>query len=266
MKKILLSLLFFFSLTISDAQKTDSLIVGKNAKMENPNYSISEALMKMNNKKQAIKSLIVPGIFITYGAISLANDCLKKINENIKEEIWLDHPHKLTHIDNYMMVAPALSVYFLNVVGIPGKNNFRDKSMVYLLSNLILSAIIFPVKKITHQLRPDSSSYTSFPSGHTTEAFACAEFMRMEYKDFSPWYAMAGYAMAVTTGYLRMYNNQHWLSDIISGAGIGILSTKLAYWLYPKIKNKFFKDKPSRTIILPVYKDGFFLIGIVYKL
>jgi membrane-associated phospholipid phosphatase len=264
MKKIILSLIVFFSLTSSGAQTTDSLTNAKNSKKK-PDYSIRESLEKMNIKKQAVKSLIVPGIFIVYGVVTLANDGLQKMNQNIREEIWLDHPHQLTHIDNYMLVAPALSVYLLNAAGIHGKNNFRDMTMIYLVSNLILTATVFPLKKITHRLRPDSSAYSAFPSGHTAEAFASAEFMRMEYKDVSPWYGIAGYTMAVATGYLRMYNNKHWFSDVLTGAGIGILSTKLAFWLYPKIQHKLFKDKHPNTIVMPVYKNNTFGVSMLHR-
>ena len=99
------------------------------------------------------------------------------------------------------------------------------------MSNILLTTTVFSVKKLTRQLRPDGSGYTSFPSGHTAEAFASAEFMRQEYKDVSPWYGIAGYAVATTTGILRLYNNKHWVRDVVAGAGFGILSTKLAYWI-----------------------------------
>ena len=59
-----------------------------------------------------------------------------------------------------------------------------------------MSSAVLGVKKLTHELRPDGSDYYSFPSGHTTEAFASAEFLRQEYKDVSPWYATAGYVAA----------------------------------------------------------------------
>jgi membrane-associated phospholipid phosphatase len=40
-----------------------------------------------------------------------------------------------------------------------------------------------------------------------------------------------------------MYNDKHWLRDVAAGAGIGILSTKIAYWLHPLIKNLIFKNR-----------------------
>ena len=39
----------------------------------------------------------------------------------------------------------------------------------------------------------------------------------------SPWYAVGGYAVATFTGVMRVLNNRHWISDVLSGAGIGIL-------------------------------------------
>ena len=125
--------------------------------------------------------------------------------------------------------------------------------MLYLLSNIIMNTTVFPLKKISHRLRPDSSDYYSFPSGHTAEAFTSAEFLYQEYKNVSPWYGVAGYAIAATTGYLRMYNNKHWFSDVVAGAGIGIASVKITYWLYPKIKALLFKDKFPHTAFLPFY-------------
>ena len=82
--------------------------------------------------------------------------------------------------------------------------------------------------------------------------------MREEYKDVSPWYGTAGYALATTTGILRMYNNRHWLRDVVAGAGFGILSTKAAYWIYPAIKRMLFKNnsRPANTMIMPYYQNG----------
>ena len=90
--------------------------------------------------------------------------------------------------------------------------------------------------------------------------------MRQEYKEVSPWYGIAGYAAATATGILRLYNNKHWVGDVIAGAGFGVLSTKLAYWLYPAIKRKLFKDKPMNTMIMPFYQNRTTGISIVYHL
>src|SRR5258708_2245072 len=202
------------------------------------------------------KSFISPGALIAYGFIALNSGGLKNFNQHIKEEIWTESPHKTLPLDNYLMFAPAAVVYGLNAAGIHGKNNFRDRSMIFLMSSIMADGSVFLLKGWTHQLRPDGSNYASFPSGHTAQAFASAEFMRQEYKDESFWYGVAGYAMATATGVLRLYNNKHWVSDVVTGAGIGIASTKLAYWLYPYVKHVLWKDKATGPIVMPTYSNG----------
>ena len=203
-----------------------------------------------------VQSFILPAAMIAYGAVAVHNNNLKNINANVKDEIWSDHPHQPMHLDNYLMFAPTVAVYALNAAGIHGKNNFRDRTMILLMANAFANGTVFTVKSWSHEQRPDGSDYNSFPSGHTAEAFAGAEFMRMEYKDVSPWYGVAGYAMATATGLLRMYNDKHWMSDVVAGAGVGIASTRLAYWLYPKVKHILFKDKPTAPMLMPSYSNG----------
>ncbi len=149
-----------------------------------------------------------------------------------------------------------MAVYGLNAIGIKGRNNFKDRTIIYLLSTAITGVTVQSLKAITKVQRPDGFGTNAFPSGHTATAFAAAEFLRMEYKDVSPWYGVIGYLTATTTWILRMYNNRHWFRDILPGAGFGIVSTKVAYWIYPAIKKKFFKDKPMNTMILPYYQKG----------
>ncbi|WP_114941502.1 phosphatase PAP2 family protein [Mucilaginibacter endophyticus] len=80
-----------------------------------------------------------------------------------------------------------------------------------------------------------------FPSGHTCSSFAGAEFRSQELGDRSATYSVVRYAFATTTKVFRVYHTDHWLSDVIAGAGFGILSTKAAHLLYPNIRNNLFK-------------------------
>ncbi len=214
--------------------------------------------------KFPLKSFIIPAGLITYGAITMSSHGPNSINGKLQKEIWIDKPHSTNGLDNFLMFAPAVSVYALNAFGVKGKNNFRDRTMIYLMSGIITNAIVYPIKSLANQERPNGKRY-SFPSGHTAVAFASAEFMRMEYKERSPWYGFAGYLMATATGYLRMYNNKHWFSDVVAGAGIGIASTQFSYWLYPKIKKALFKDKPSNTIVMPTYEPRKFGLAVIHK-
>lgn len=209
------------------------------------------------------KRLIVPTVFIGYGVASLTVKDLKKLNFSTRDEI---NEHKPDHIklDSYTQFAPAALVYGLNAIGVEGKHNFRDRTIIYGTSMLITSAITIPLKHIVKEERPDESNNLSFPSGHTAIAFASAQFMFREYKDTNFLLGISGYSLAVFTGIYRMLNDKHWVGDVVAGAGFGILSTELAYWLYPKINTMLGgKNKNTATMVMPFYQDKSIGIGLV---
>lgn len=203
------------------------------------------------------RMLIVPAVLIGYGAATFGIEGLKNVNTYLNKQIYPQTGRKAVHLDNYLLYVPTVLVYGLNIAGVKGKNNLVDRSAILLMSNVIMTGVVYTTKNLAHEWRPDGSDRYSFPSGHTAAAFAAAEFMRREYQDVSIWYGVAGYAVAATTGYLRMYNNKHWFSDVLAGAGVGILSTDLAYYIYPSVKKVFTKKKTAElTMIMPTYQQG----------
>lgn len=201
-------------------------------------------------------SLIIPTAFIAYGLIGLNSRELKKINLDIQLDVMKSNPSKVT-IDDYLQYAPSLSVYGLNSIGIEGKHNFKDRTVLLGTSMLFVFSSVTALKKITKIERPNGSASNSFPSGHTALAFAGAEFMYQEYKEVSIWYGISAYAVASTTGFLRVYNNKHWFTDVIAGAGFGILSTKAAYWMSPFLNKHIFPSMKgnSNAFLSPTF-DG----------
>ncbi len=207
-------------------------------------------------KVQKLRSLIFPATMITYGFVALGSKALKNFDNELKEDIWIDHPHRTIKIDNYLQYTPAALVYSLNIIGIKGRHSLRDRTMIYLMSNAMMGITVNSLKMITRVQRPDGFGTNAFPSGHTATAFVSAEFLYQEYKNISPWYGVAGYTMAAATAYLRMYNNRHWFRDLLPGAGIGIVSTKIVYWIYPAVQRRIFKLRPSNTMVMPYYQNG----------
>lgn len=220
------------------------------------------------SKPLSWKAVVIPTALVSYGTLAFTSDWGKDVNLFGKR--WAsdaDDPDAKTHLDNYTLYVPAVAVLGLNIGGVRGKNNLVDATLLYAMSSGIANGIVTPLKRLAKERRPDSSDALSFPSGHTSTAFVSAEFLRQEYKDVSPWIGVAGYGFAVATGYLRMYNNKHWFSDVVAGAGIGILSTRVTYWLYPKLKNLVLGKRVvgGGTMILPVYQNGFVGFSAVHS-
>lgn len=92
-----------------------------------------------------------------------------------------------------------------------------------------------------------------FRQDNTATAFMGAELLRREYWNVSPWIGIAGYAVAAGTGFFRIYNNRHWLTDVLAGAGVGILSVQAAYWLYPAISKTFFHKQYLKNTFISSY-------------
>jgi len=69
--------------------------------------------------------------------------------------------------------------------------------------------------------------------------------------------------MATATAGLRMYNNKHWMTDVAAGAGLGILSTQVAYWIHPWMKRKVLTKINSTATLLPQISTE--QIGIVFQ-
>jgi membrane-associated phospholipid phosphatase len=206
-------------------------------------------------QKFKVTKFIGPAALITYGYVATKSDALFNISKSVQQYVWVDHPHNTTTIDNYLQFAPAVAVYALDLAGIKGEHNFVDRSMIYLISNVIMGGFVYTIKNASHELRPNGNDYQSFPSGHTAEAFLSATFLFEEYKNVSVWYGVGGYLVAGFVGYLRVYNNAHWLHDVVAGAGFGIASTELTYWLYPLLKRTFFPKSCGNKMIVPVMED-----------
>ncbi len=211
----------------------------------------------LNDRTHKFKcsQLIIPTALIGAGMIGLESDWLKFQNHEIRDELQENIDRKIT-IDDFSQYFPMVAVYGLNLCGVNGKHNFRDRTIILATSYLIIGVTVSSLKNLTKIQRPDGSGFDSFPSGHTATAFMGAEFLWQEYKDVSPWIGVAGYTVAAGTGAFRMYNNRHWLTDVVAGAGIGILSTKIAYWIYPAMQRKLFKKSCLYNAVAVPYYNG----------
>lgn len=202
------------------------------------NDSIHRFNFRYKDKKRGIKPFIAPALLIGAGTVLLISP---NANENFQN--WAQDNFAYSgHADDYLQYAPGLAVYALNLFGVKGKNNFGNRTAIVIKSLLINDLMVSSMKTWVNAERPNGEP-RSFPSGHTSVAFAMAHFMHKEFGEKSVWYSIGAYTCASTVGLMRVAKNAHWISDVMAGAGFGILSTELVYlthlykWDKEHIKN-----------------------------
>jgi len=242
--KLLLPFLISCSCTLSlAAQGTDTLRQRDTVKLR-------------DQGKLKLYAFIPATAAVAYGFTALNADFLRNADDRIHRSIKHDNRNFYTNADDYLRYVPSVAVYALDLFGVKGKNNFRDKTSLLVISTIFSGVTIKTLKASSNRMRPNGLNDYSFPSGHAATAFASAEFLRQEYGEISPWYTAAGYSVATMTAVLRLYKSYHWFSDVVAGAGIGILSTKFAYLVYPSVKRVVWGKKKNNMVMMPSYQNG----------
>lgn len=142
-------------------------------------------------------------------------------------------------IDYGVAGAPLAAAWMLKVAGVKSRSKWNRFITANAMSLGIAMGTSKGLKHFVDETRPDGSDDKAFPSGHTTVAFVSATILAREYGYISPWITVGGYACASATQMLRIGHNKHWMNDLYLGAGIGMVSTNLGYFLTDLIfKNK----------------------------
>jgi membrane-associated phospholipid phosphatase len=223
-----------------------------------------DSLVTHPTKKKHIflRQFALPSVLIGLGVYGTTNNSF--INHDEIREERTEHFSSFTNkADNYLQFTAVPAVFVMDAFGLKAKNNWQQQALLLGKSQLIMVSIVFPLKKYTHILRPDSSDFNSFPSGHTAQAFLAATFFHKEYGRKYPWASAGMFTLATGIGALRILNNRHWISDVLAGAGIGILSVELSYLLQRKRPGKH--NKLPVTII-PSYQGNYFSCTALFNL
>lgn len=196
-------------------------------KYANPG-GVSSGTHKPFFQSKLVRASLVPALLIGYGATTINGNGLYS-SYSAKAAIRREFGTYRNHIDDYLQWAPYLELPAVLLAGVETRSDRVNLSLVLVKSELIMLGTVYVVKTLTHIQRPDSSNYLSFPSGHTAQAFLAASIVHAELRNKSQWYGVGAYALATSVAAFRMINNKHWESDVIAGAGVGILSAHLAY-------------------------------------
>lgn len=198
--------------------------------------------------------LILPASLIAVGAVGTAIDGMNDFHLFSRSE-----RSKQVKVDDYLEWGMLGWVFVCDLMG-KEKHNWVDQLFLVTLAEGFNAGMVQGLKSVVPEKRPDGRSH-SFPSGHTANAFLGAHIAYKEFKDTSPVLAFSGYAVAAFVAGSRIYNNRHWVADVVAGAGFGILSVELSYLIYFPIRNAIARSvnnrAASRLVMAPVLNEQY---------
>ena len=239
----------------TEASSNNSVVYRKNGKRncweENQTYST----------RFRAEQLVVPISLVGIGALGIGeNSPMRGMNLAIRNGLYEASKGVKLRFDDYVQYVPVAFYLTLDFMGLKAKHSFGERLAVGVVTYISVTALSQSIKYIVREPRPDTGTRNSFPSGHTMTAFAGAELVRSEYG----WgVGMGAYALAATVGFMRMYNGRHWFNDVLAGAGFGILSARIGYWMLPLSRHIFKIPRKGQALIAtPTYYANTNAIGM----
>ena len=165
---------------------------------------------------KGVEVITSPGAFIIGGGLYAAGKLTH--HPDLADLGW--------HGTEAVFIASGVTGFLKGVLG-------RSRPYVSLDSNARDFNFLKGFGRGTFGVGPDgrkfgTSDYQSFPSGHTTTAFAAAAAVTSETRRMWPRslliVAPVMYGGATLVGLSRMYHNNHWASDVVLGAAVGTFS------------------------------------------
>lgn len=137
------------------------------------------------------------------------------------------------YIDDYLRFVPVTAELGLGLAGVPARHAFVDRTIETAIAYFLSLGSGFVAKKLFKTVRPNGTGTDSFPSGHAIISFTGAGLVCQDYG----WGWGAGaYGVSTFVVASRIYEDRHWLGDVLAGAGLGILCAYAGGWLLEPVK------------------------------
>lgn len=227
----------FFHFGVHYGQSRDSLMIDQ----------------KRLKQKAFLKNSILPVSLMGVGLILNNSKLEQRWQTEIRNKVGIDYHFP---IDDFFLFVPIIEIYAADILGVNAKNHWFDQSKNLFIANGITAVITQVLKRTSSKTRPNGEEH-SFPSGHTSLVFTNASVLFKEFKDSSPVLAYSGYAFATTTGVFRVVNNKHWVSDVLVGAGLGMLVTEMVYYFKPFKNYNPFKNTKGVSLLPQLNEDNY---------
>jgi uncharacterized membrane protein len=232
----------------------DSSRMGLNQQLQDTSRGLRVSLLRFT-ARPAFRRTVVPAALLTLAVLGTEKVDAMETDEALRREVRA-HVRIRTNIDDQLRHVPAYASLGLSLAGVKGRHNTLNQALLFGLTYTINNTLTSNLKRLTHVTRPLGNSFDSFPSQHASAAFSAAALLHKEYGDRSLWYSAGGYTIATATGALRIAKDNHWLSDVMAGAAVGMISTEVAYWAYPWLHRQLTKGLGDRAVVIPSYFNG----------
>lgn len=197
--------------------------------------SASESKEHLTAHRRSCLDFVAPTLTLGLGTSWLFSRNVREL-DILTNKQWKGSNHTDFHIEDYLQYSPTALLLLPDQVGINYLHPYHQR-FIYTLGTISLSiGVTHAIKALQLRQRPDKSNSKSFPSGHTSFAFATADLVYMETRHNTKWIGICVYTAATMVGFLRIRHEKHWLTDVVAGAGIGIITNRTSFYLLKKMK------------------------------
>lgn len=178
------------------------------------------------------------------GATSTVIGVLSRTTMKSWNAATIDDDESFSIVDA-VQYTPMMLPWIMKAIGEPTRSGWGRMASSHAIGGALMVGSVSLIKDNYDALRPDGSDRRSFPSGHSAWAFMGATMVANELGWRSPWYTFGAYSVASGVAMQRVMSRRHLPADILAGAGIGILTTQIGYYISDAIfGNKQIENNP----------------------
>lgn len=198
---------------------------------------VGQSQDSLDYRKPQVSTFILPSSLLITGLIINKDETKNGVRNWVRDRYAIPN----TGVDDMLQHSPMVMMYLGDLIGRRPLDEVKRQTRHLLVSQAMTLGTMLILKESLDVQRPNGGR-VSFPSGHTAYSFAGATVFYHAFKTESKLLAYLAYVPATITGAYRILKDKHWVSDVVFGAGLGILSSQLSYhfniWNSATVGNK----------------------------